>query len=360
MVIFFGVKGQEASKKPDFKPGFKLNAQVFGDYFYKFAADSAKRGNTQYAKAPADFNAFAIRRVYLGAEYNISERLMAETVLAMEPQADTPGASGRTLFIKYANLRWKNIYKGADLVIGQMSTPTFSLLSEKTWGYRPVEKSLLDQRKIASSSDLGISLQAKFGAKQQFGYNLMLGNNNSTNQENDKSKKGYASVYGRFIKKQLLVELYSDYESIRKTGYAMSKMTPKVHVAWQKLDSSENPVFVIGVEAFQQMITNPTASGTKAAPMGVSGFVRGTLKKDALNAFARYDFFDPDGEKKTSGSIEEFITLGLDFMPMKNKNFHLIPNFWYNGYANKNDAATGKNAVDRDTVGRITFFYVFK
>lgn len=353
--MFLTAKAQE-TPKPEFKPSAKLTAQVFGDYFYKAAADSARRGNTQYAKAPSDFNAFSVRRVYLGGEYNFTDWLTAETIISMEPGADTPGASGRNLFIKSANIRWKNIYKGADLVIGQQSTPTFVLISEKTWGYRPIEKTIMDQRRVASSNDIGVGLQAKFGSRQQFGYNVMIGNDNGANQENDKSKRIYASIYGKFIDKRLIVELYDDYSQAKRGTYTMSKMTPKVHIGWWQPDTS----FVVGVEVFQQLATNPTGANTKTAPIGISAYMRGALKKDMLNAFARFDYFDPDAEHVHAGSIEEFWTVGLDFMPKGLKNFHIMPNVWYNGYHNKTENTTGKLALDHDMVDRITFFYVFK
>jgi hypothetical protein len=277
-------------------------------------------------------------------------------MIAMEPGTDEPGAAGRTLYIKAANIRWKNLYKGADLVIGQMATPTFSLLSEKTWGYRPIEKTLLDYRKIASSNDLGVGLQAKFGSKGQFGYNLMVGNDNGANQEIDKSKRVYASLYGRFFDNRLLAEVYDDYSQGKKSGYTMTKMTPKLHVAWQQRDTS----FLIGIEVFRQMITHPSGTVAKMSPMGASAYIRGALKKNLVNAFARYDYFDPDAENTSSGNIEDFWTVGLDFMPVKSKSFHLMPNVWYNGYQNKNENTRGHLAADHDIVGRITFFYLFK
>ncbi len=78
----------------------------------------------------------------------------------------------RTVFIKAANLRWKNIFHNGDLVMGQMSTPTFATTSEPVWGYRSLEKTIMDMRKIGGSNDVGVSLQGKFNDKGDYGYNL--------------------------------------------------------------------------------------------------------------------------------------------------------------------------------------------
>jgi len=47
-----------------------------------------------------------------------------------------------SFYIKLANIRWKQIWKGTDFVFGQMATPTFALMSEKIWNYRSIEKPL--------------------------------------------------------------------------------------------------------------------------------------------------------------------------------------------------------------------------
>ena len=77
------------------------------------------------------------------------KNLAAELLLAAEDNVTT--GSGTTsgdllsdnklaFYIKLANIRWKNIWNGTDLVIGQVSTPAFPLSSEKIWSYRSVER----------------------------------------------------------------------------------------------------------------------------------------------------------------------------------------------------------------------------
>ena len=93
-----------------------------------------------------DFSSFEFRRIYLGYDYDISEKFTAQFLLAYEGATFTTDGK-RSMYIKGANLRWKNIFHNSDLVIGQMSTPTFATTSEPVWGYRSLEKTIMDMRK---------------------------------------------------------------------------------------------------------------------------------------------------------------------------------------------------------------------
>ena len=142
----------------EFKPSGKLWGYAFGDYAYKGNNDVPGRGGSnQYTKIPLNANMFQWRRIYLAYDYNISQKFSAEFLLAAEDDWGGGMMPGNgdilvnnkfTPYIKLANLRWKNIYKNADLVIGQSSTPTFAkngsgMASEEVWGYRAIELSLI-------------------------------------------------------------------------------------------------------------------------------------------------------------------------------------------------------------------------
>jgi hypothetical protein len=50
--------------------------------------------------------------------------------------------SKETFFIKLANVRVKNIWKGTDLILGEQVTPSFAALTEKVWNYRSIERTI--------------------------------------------------------------------------------------------------------------------------------------------------------------------------------------------------------------------------
>ena len=133
----------------------------------------------------------------------------------------------------------------------------------------------------------------------------------------------------------------------------------------------------VGVEFFQQIQENysvyvePSPSTkvdtTDIVVMGYGGFMRGTILKDKLNFFARYDWYSPDTKYRddnaylpgyTAYNIENFATAGLDYTPVK--NVHIIPNIWYDSYSSRIKNIKGLAKDDNDLVFRLTFHYIFK
>ena len=196
----------------------RLYTNIFLDYYYKSHIDSLIRGTgvNQYSGVTKDKNAFAFRRIYLGYDYNISKKFSTELLLAAEDQLYITTLSGAntysgdllpknkySFYIKLANLRWKNIWKRTDLVVGQSNTPAFPFLTQKIWGYRNLEKTIADIRKIPSI-DLGVSLQGKFDRDDKYGYSVMIGNGTGARVENDRFKRLYGEIYGKFFNKKII------------------------------------------------------------------------------------------------------------------------------------------------------------
>lgn len=348
-----------------------LYGLMFGDFYYKAHVDSMKRGTNQYAGIPAGKNAFDFRRIYLGYRYDISSRFTANLLM----ESTYGGAENKlSLYIKYANIKWKDIFPRADLVVGQMKTPTFSTLTDKVWGYRSVEKTIADMHG-SPSYDFGAALWGHFDEKERFGYSLMVGNGSGAKIEDNKFKKFYGELYAKLLDKQhLIFDLYADYERLHwKPGFHHAKNMLKAFAAYSL------PAFTVGVETFIQNMQNglirqqPAKADTlNARAFGLSVFVRGKLIKDKLGFFARLDHFNPYVQFDASGkynyqnfseeynpnSTNMFVTAGLDFSPVK--HVHFMPNIWYSRYHSQLDQASGKAGMDHDLVYRITFFYEYE
>lgn len=367
------VSGSDSAFKAGSPNSGKLWGYMFGDYYVKAQADSLNRGSSsQYSGIPKNRNAFQIRRLYLGYNYNITKKFAAEVLLEAAPGE---GLTDNKLafYIKLANLRIKDLWKGTDLVLGQVSTPGFAMSSEPIWGYRSIEKTIIDIRGTPSY-DLGASLQGKFDPKKgNFGYDLMVGNGTGAKPEGDNYKWLYGDVWGKFLDKKLYVNLYMDYNGMSPVaGMKHSRSMIKGFVAYTV------PSFTFGVEAYSNHLRNDDqateiSSGTvdvlSVNATGFSIFTHGTIVKDKLNFFARTDFFNPNNQidnnkyNKYVGNTggyndpstkENFITAGLDFTPVK--NVHLMPNIWINHYTHQG-FATKYNASD--VVARLTFYFVF-
>src|ERR1700744_5562274 len=236
----------KAATKPaedtTWKPQRRIWGYTFGDFYYDAHADqkTGVRGpETNYAGVPQYRNAFQFRRIYLGYDYDITKKFKAEFLLASEPAANT-GVNGTTsiqngdnlvdgkmaFWIKNANLRVRDLWNGTDFVIGEMSTPGFALnepgtngptsLSESTWSYRSIEKTVTDFHKN-NSYDVGAALQGTFDpSTKNYGYVLMVGNNSTSsllsaaNPNTGFYKIVYADVWGKFFNQHLYLDLYFD------------------------------------------------------------------------------------------------------------------------------------------------------
>jgi hypothetical protein len=392
----------------------RLWGYVFGDFYYKSHADSLNRGgNNQYTGIPQNRNAFQFRRIYLGYDYNIAPKFSAELLLAAEdnfpagnpPSTTTTGASGdltsngkETFFIKLANVRWKGIWKGTDLVVGEQTTPAFPMLSEKIWNYRSIERTISDIRRTPSY-DMGVGLNGSY-LNGNLGYNVLIANGSSDKPASTSFKWFYGDVYALFFDKKFVVDLYEDYQRLnwQPTWHHDRQMT-KGYVAYN------TPGLTIGVEGFFNNIRKDTKATfigggndtINTAAEGISFYIHGDIIKNKLRFFARYDSYNPNhnvDNSKYSGylglsspngynsvayklsynnsggasaitstindptSKEGFITAGLDFMPVK--NVHFMPNIWYTHYATQLTGAAGAAEPNNfDLVYRMTFYFTF-
>lgn len=179
----------------------------------------------------------------------------------------------------------------------------------------------------------------------------MIGNGTGTKPENNKYKNYYALLNAKPIE-NLNIEAFCEYEPAAESK---NKLTTKGIIAYQA------PYFTIGTEVVNQVKKNSGSNNSDVNPFGVSLFAHGSLLKDKktntskLNAFARFDLYDPDMKADTSGFRENFITAGLDYMPIP--SVHIMPNIWINSYKDKSSANLKK---DSDIAARLTFFYIYK
>jgi len=374
-----------------FTPSGKFSAQFFGDVFYKMHADSLARDNNgQYSGAtasgapnvPKNSYDFQLRRVYLGYNYDISKSFTTEFLLAYEEGnagSTLDLTSERSVYMKLANIRWKNIFANADVIFGAQATPGYTASSEANWGYRSVEKTLTDKNGIIKSSDLGLALRGAFNDAKDYGYDLLLADGTgqklpallSGGDNSGRNKKLYVDLWGKFMEKKIVVQVYFDDQKTSDPA-DQNVSTLKFYAAY-----ATTPL-TIGAELFMQTKTNSVKDSNFSSqnnevadqkPFGFSVFATAQLIENSLNAFARFDMFNPDNNYLTSGvkytggdnatgfANTTFIVAGLDWTPYK--NVHIMPNLWYQGYTAKATGTTGKVSSDNDIVPRITFFYKY-
>jgi len=412
-------------------PQRRLWGYAFGDaYFDQHSpAPSATLGKeNNYYQSPSNRNAFQFRRIYLGYDYDITPKFKAEVLLASEPSENTlPTASGSAVsngdnladskmafYIKNFNLRVREVWSGTDFVIGEMSTPGFALneggtnaptsLSEATWGYRSIERTITDFHKN-NSYDVGAALQGTFDpATKNFGYVAMIGDNTqatlpsvytttalggSTVQTSNPNpatgffKIFYGDLWGKFLNQHLYVDLYADYAKTQSnTPEAATVVSDGVlgtqeHNMFKLFVSYNSSPLSVGAEVYTQkfgmgVINKNTLTAQDATARGLSFWAKGSITKGKLGWFARYDSYNPDTKIDGADAYttttnyssydptvkETFVTGGLDFTPAK--NIHFMPNVWFVQYKDQLNAATAGYQPDNHTlVYRMTFFYTF-
>jgi len=412
-------EAKTAAKPQDdttWKPQRRLWGYTFGDFYYAGHTDadiigatgvaaatpSNRGGETMYSGVPTYRNAFQFRRLYLGYDYEITKKFKAEVLLASEPNANT-GVNGATsiqngdnlvdgkmgFWIKNFNLRVRDIWNGTDFVIGEMSTPGFALnepgtngpvsLSESTWAYRSIEKTVTDFHKN-NSYDVGAALQGTFDPKtKNFGYVLMVGNNSTSsllsaqNANTGFYKIFYGDLWAKFFNQHLYVDLYADYA---KTAPATATIPGQEHNMFKIFLAYLSKPINIGFEAYTQNFASGVTNTTTKLPedataRGLSFWVRGPIVKN-LNYFGRFDTYNPNTDFNAADSYsantnygsynptvkEQFYTFGLDYNPTK--NVHFEPNVWLVDYSDNRAASTaGYVNSDHTVVYRLTFFFTF-
>lgn len=335
----------------------KISGYMFGDYFYNVSRDTSLASQSNVANGGAqDLNGFQFRRIYLTFDNQIS------TVYSVRLRLE--GTTGAPV-IKDAFLRWKGIFSGSDLFFGIQPTPAFEV-SESYWGYRSLEKTILDLRGFVASRDFGVSVKGNILSDGSLKYWVLYGNNSNIGAETDKYKRLYAHIDMTPLDKFRLT-LYADYKMQSGLNDPNSTATPPATLGRNVLSSAlflgyaEKGKYSIGAEAIYQISDNGYVHG--AAPVvvddknaaGVSLFGTFVLNEE-ISILGRYDYFDPNTSSAAKYDARNFLIAGVNWNAAPNVS--IIPNVIVETYENV-QTATGSRAIDPSLTGRITLYYVF-
>ena len=343
----------------------KFSGVFFGDYYYNV------QNHTEDLKYE---NAFSIRRIYFTFENNLTENI--KTRFRLESEQGEFGSSTKiNPFVKHAFLEWSDLIPNHKLYLGISETNAFKN-AEELWGYRSIEKTIMDLNKISSSADLGIALKGDLSMKFHHWLTLMNGPGYGSAEVDNYKKVGYSlwvtPVNG------LIVEGYADYEKQDPNHtifkYARDYSGSKGYYTVKGFAGYGSLQYSIGVEWFQRTnqksgITDVSvqdgvivsAQKTDVVKSGYSIFGSWLTPVPKLKIFVRYDYFDPntgnnvvtsftDGILKNGKDDETGLLIaGFDFIP--SGNLHFIPNIVYKSYA--------EQGVDADLTARMTLYYKF-
>jgi len=336
-------------------PG-RISGYMFGDYFYNILRDGSIDSLINTAlSGQKDFNGLQFRRIYFTYDYIISDEF--DTRFRLEADQSNNTSNGKIgVAVKDAYIKWKNIFSGSDMVIGLQPGPAYEI-TESIWGFRSLEKTIMDLRGIVSSRDLGVSLKGKIDNPGKINYWVMIGNGSGNSPESDKYKRFYGHLYFKPVE-NLHVTIYSDVKvrpSVKVKSATMSNndITSSLMVGYVQKD-----LFSIGAESFLQMRENGLIKNsltgsdyhTKYA-LGISAFGSYNFSS-TIGTVVRFDLFDPNIDSGSKGDIRNFYILSLVYKP--DPNVSIMPNILAETY----ESAAGKS-YEASVTGRITFYYNF-
>jgi hypothetical protein len=248
-------------------------------------------------------NEFDFRRMYFTYKKKMTEKLD----FTFQTDVGRLSRDGRLeIFVKNAKVDWMSPY--GKIVVGLQGMNVFNI-QEKTWGYRSVDKSVMDKYRFASSADLGVGYYNKI---EQVNFNVLLTNGSGyTKPENDSYKKisvqanigpgNLSSDAGYNVGSVISYEPYENGE-----GVTESKLVIGI------FGGLSRDIFRAGVEI--DMLMDTDEGGNMSA---VSVYGNGIFNKE-FQAFGRFDYV-------TSEDMDtKYFLAGIAYSP--EKGFTIIPN----------------------------------
>jgi hypothetical protein len=322
---------------PEPKPdrAVKINGLAFGDFYWV-------QGN--HDNSLEDRNGFWMRRMYLTFNKSLTDTIDARVRFEASSPGDFTTKRKMEPIIKDLYLRWK-FSKLHQTYIGLSSTPTWGVV-EGFWGYRAVEKTVLDLQKLGSSRELGVAFKGSFDTDKKVRYHFMLGNGSGTSSETNEGKKALFSL-GFYPTSSLVLEFYADYDN---RPLETDRRTFQGFLGFQG-DSGR-----VGVQYAHQI--REGSSNLNLDALSVFGFHKLTPHVSLIGRVDRMFDPNPDGHKISYIPFDPTAksTLFLAGLDLKiSEGFSLIPNVEVIRYDKREDGTQ----PETDLIPRITFYYKF-
>lgn len=293
-----------------------FGGRAYVDYFYTLSSPTS---------ATDGLHGFTYRRLYLTADYTLSEDFTGRARL--EANEGSTGPNGPMPYVKDLYLTWH--YNGDhSATLGVTSPPAFDV-SDDIWGYRSLDKTLLDLEGIVSSRDFGLRFDGPVGAGETVRYAVMLANNSGVRPETDPYKRVYGQLVGTPSEEVTLVAGadYAGYGDQRDQGVRLSAF-----------GSYDPGPFRVGLEGYWHNLTFDNAGDR--TDVGISGFAVAEVAPD-WELVARLD----RSREAASGPtrLETLLLAAVAYRP--HPNVSLMPNLRLRNVS---------TASDPDTRARVT------
>jgi len=303
---------------PAFGQSVELGGRAFGDYFYAASAPDSIQGALSYPISVPDsaregLHGFAYRRLYLTMDFQLSRRLRGRARL--EANDGTTGPKGPIPYVKDLWVEWA--YRGAHTATVGVTKPPAVEISTDVWGYRSLEKTILDRRGIVSSRDFGLRLDGPLFADGDVRYAVMYANNSATRPEGDQNKRVYGRISATPTEQVTLAAGggYAAYDDRRDRGARLSGFA-----------GYEAERVRVGLEGYGT--ATRLTDTTSVREHGASLFGHLQVTQD-IGVVARADWatrLPPATDPRTFDPVAMLLLAGITYTP--HPNVEVLPNVW--------------------------------
>jgi hypothetical protein len=282
-----------AAGDPLFGQTVDVGGRTYVDYFYAFSAPES---------AAEDLHGFRYRRLYLTADFALSEEFEGRARL------EAPEGASQAK-VKDLSLTWT--YAGAhSATLGVTPPPAFGV-AEDGWGYRSLEKTIMDLQGVVRSRDFGLRVDGPLVGDGTVRYAAMVANNTGTGfEETNEHKRVYGQLHATPTDRLTLVAGadYATYGDQREGGTRLSAF-----------GGYERGRVRVGVEGYWYRLT----FADRTALTDVGGSLFGIVRvRSGLELVAR---LDRSAEYRGGPDrFETFLLGGVAYRP--HPNVTLIPN----------------------------------
>ena len=243
---------------------------------------------------------FGLNRVYFTYVETLSENISYKFQTDIDYKS-----SPINVYLKNAKLDWKSPI--GKLTFGMQGMNIFNV-TEKTWGFRFLQKSAMDKYKFSSSADIGLGYSGKL-AGDNLNYSIMYTNGTGYKaSEDDEHKKISAQfVYGE--KKLVKKDGFNIGTSFSIEPYNSDETTTNNKTVMSFYGGYAGNGLRVGSE-----FDTHTDDGSDISKQIIAGYASYKLS-DNLEGLVYFDMYDPNTSADKDGNTD--LIVGLNYKPAK-------------------------------------------
>jgi len=265
-----------------------------------------------------DSNGFGLSRAYFTYKKNISDELSYTfqtdvgqlKVVNMDEDEPIDTKTQFVAYLKKAYVGWKSPI--GKLSIGLQGMNVFNI-TEKTWGFRFLEKSPMDLHNFSSSADMGIGYSGKINI---INYHVTITNGTGYKKSEDDKYKKLATQF-----------VYGEKKLVKNDGYNLGLVyTMESYDISENTTESTTVMSIFGGYASSCPIfaSNSFRIGSEYDMMKDSGsdvtsqimaFYGSYKLSDSIEGLLYYDMYDPDTNTEKDGF--NYMILGVNYYATK-------------------------------------------